>query len=456
MLLEVEACLGDAERRALRRQLPDVFEPAPVRSGGRDVVRPEARLCDKLTGRDEAVFDWLERRVLPLLPGGAELLRTHYDLLRYRPGGFFAPHVDFSPLGAERVQVCQALLCLSEAPCGGGETAYFQDGARRASAASKTPGGLLVLAAGVRHEGCLVTSGEKLVLKFDVLARVPGEVDCRCTDGELRCRRATLLRSSYLAGLLRFRGERRLAVDLSVRELADVCAHLEARGSARGSARELHARLRYMAEADATALTAEEFELLGSHTCLRTEDGDAARRWLALAAHADFAFLHVVCWVVYDDEDYSFSHGARLQRCVALGPSGRALLSWEEEAVVLLGCGGSAHDPPQEPEEVVDAFILRALKEQEESGYRGAFPTEPAARETAPYLQLDSAGAELLVALAHRSPLLGRPDGEPVGPRKWLDLSRASVEENCNDGDGALVYCYHHVGYYSEWWLVKR
>lgn len=492
MLVEVETCIDVHERLALLRLLPIDFAPAAVWTRGsagkrgEDVVREQERLCDKLTARDEVVFEWLQLHVMPLLPSGAEILRTHYDLLRYRPGGFFAPHVDFSPLAATGVDVCQALLCLSAAPCGGGETAFFEQvGAasgeaapaeRRISLASKTPGGLLVLAGGVRHEGCLVTSGEKLVLKFDVVApRLAEAIKLRCVDGALRCGIVLLQRSSYLSSLLNFarrvEGAHTAVLDMTVRELAAVCNHLAGLGN---PTPQLHARLAYMAEADATVLTAEELALMHHKSCLRTEDGDAARRWLGLAHHPDFAFLNVICWAIYDEEDFAFLNASPLC-CVALGPSGQPLMGWteEEELPSVLGTGGSVRERAsgasseaalvRDPEEVADQFILRCLKEQEERGDRGGFPlgtlSAAAGAHQAldqPYLSLHATAAKTLIDLAHRSPLLGRPDGQFADARKWLTLTRHVVEDYCNDGDGEAITAYHHVGFFSEWWLLKR
>jgi prolyl 4-hydroxylase len=117
---------------------------------------------------------------LPKLVRQRELVRFNerWRFYRYRPGQTFQPHRDGSYLSLETYEQSEVtFLIYPNDEVTGGETRFFADiehVARRAPylTVNPTTGAALVFLHSIWHEGAVVQSGEKHVLRTDVMYKL--------------------------------------------------------------------------------------------------------------------------------------------------------------------------------------------------------------------------------------------------------------------------------------------
>lgn len=152
------------------------YEPGTV--GG--VVAEGIRNNERVFIDDKALADSLFDRAAPWLPkliDGRCLVRFNerWRLYRYQPGQTFQPHRDGSYLSLETFQKSEItfLIYLNEEMTGG-ETQFFADMEQTARgypylSVKPETGAALVFLHTIWHEGAVVQSGQKNVLRTDVL-----------------------------------------------------------------------------------------------------------------------------------------------------------------------------------------------------------------------------------------------------------------------------------------------
>ena len=172
----------------------------------------DLRKSQKLNITNRDLFDFLDTDLLPKINTGPvqfKLVRDELELIRYETGGYFKPHQDFVHFISNQIKTYAGILCL-QGNCQGGETVlHLPDPVPIRQ--TKTPNGLLIVRNEVLHEGAEVLEGQKIILKFNLLAtladvkiiRVTFKDDPRC----LYLDETTINRypNSYLASALRFK-----------------------------------------------------------------------------------------------------------------------------------------------------------------------------------------------------------------------------------------------------------
>lgn len=172
--------LSDDECAALiRRSEGLTYEVGTV--GG--MVSQEIRNNERVLLDDTPLADVLFRRAAPWLPQVVEhrnLVRFNerWRFYRYRPGQTFQPHRDGSYMRLETYEKSEVtfLIYLND-NVAGGETRFFADMdqvARRSPylTVNPTTGAALVFLHSIWHEGAVVQSGEKYVLRTDVMYKL--------------------------------------------------------------------------------------------------------------------------------------------------------------------------------------------------------------------------------------------------------------------------------------------
>jgi hypothetical protein len=160
-------------KEKLSEELPKLSPCSEVysRSLKQDLRSPDIRLCSRVTGNREDVFQFIENILMPLLlPGMATAVcRSHYDVIQYNVGEYFGLHRDFERVRGAAIQYF-ALFSIADADCKGGETGVTDnDGITHWLDAATKPNGALVCRGDLRHQGASVTGGQKTVLKFDFI-----------------------------------------------------------------------------------------------------------------------------------------------------------------------------------------------------------------------------------------------------------------------------------------------
>lgn len=147
------------------------------------VVAEGIRNNERVLVDDKALADTLFQRAASWLPPVIEHrhlvgFNERWRFYRYRPGQTFQPHRDGSYLSLETYEKSEVtfLIYLNEDILGG-ETRFFADMdqvARRCPylTVKPTTGAALVFLHTIWHEGAVVESGEKYVLRTDVMYKL--------------------------------------------------------------------------------------------------------------------------------------------------------------------------------------------------------------------------------------------------------------------------------------------
>ncbi|MDF0675542.1 MAG: 2OG-Fe(II) oxygenase [Nitrospira sp.] len=147
------------------------------------VVAEGVRSNERVLVDDKPLADALFRRAAPWLPEVVESRRLvgfneRWRFYRYRPGQTFQPHRDGSYMSLETSQKSEVtfLMYLND-EMSGGETRFFADmehvvrGCPYLTVKPMT-GAALVFLHSIWHEGAVVRSGEKYVLRTDVMYKL--------------------------------------------------------------------------------------------------------------------------------------------------------------------------------------------------------------------------------------------------------------------------------------------
>jgi len=169
--LSVDECVT-----LIHRSEESTYEMGTV--GG--VIAEGMRNNERVLIDDKSFADTMFHRAAPWLPSevdGHRLVRFNerWRFYRYRPGQTFQPHRDGSYLSFqthEQSEVTFMVYLNSEMT--GGETRFFMDGEQAMHryhylSVKPTTGPALIFLHSIWHEGAIVHSGEKYVLRTDVM-----------------------------------------------------------------------------------------------------------------------------------------------------------------------------------------------------------------------------------------------------------------------------------------------
>lgn len=148
-------------------------QAAPISTAHGAVMRPDVRNNDRVMLDDpatsELLFNRLRSQLPPVLESEWELvgLNERLRFYRYRPGQRFAPHFDGCFRRSDAEQSFLTVLVYLNTCEGGGATRLLDLELDVAPA----PGRCLLFNHHLLHEGAVVTSGEKYVVRSDVMYR---------------------------------------------------------------------------------------------------------------------------------------------------------------------------------------------------------------------------------------------------------------------------------------------
>lgn len=148
-------------------------EAAPISTATGAIMRPDVRNNDRVMLDDPATSELLFGRLGPHLPPVLERewalagLNERLRFYRYRLGQRFAPHFDGCFRRSDAEQSFLTVLVYLNTCAGGGATRLIDLDLEVAPA----PGRCLLFNHHLLHEGAVVTSGEKYVVRSDVMYR---------------------------------------------------------------------------------------------------------------------------------------------------------------------------------------------------------------------------------------------------------------------------------------------
>lgn len=176
-LLSAEECkqwINAAEQRG--------FQAALLNTGAGEILAEDVRKCRRCMIDDTSVAAELYRRFMHLLPQNLPSvtykpveLNERFRILKYTPGGFFAPHFDGSycrPSGhANEGDFSKyTLLIYLQANDGGCGTRLYGDDGSSYDVVPE-PGRGLLFSHSIEHEGLMLTTGHKYIVRTDVMCR---------------------------------------------------------------------------------------------------------------------------------------------------------------------------------------------------------------------------------------------------------------------------------------------
>lgn len=163
----------------IRRSEAFSYETGTV--GG--VIAEGLRNNERVLFDDKLLADSLFQRAAPWLPNkveGHHLVRFNerWRFYRYRPGQTFQPHLDGAYLSFQTYEQSEVTFMIYlNHEMTGGETRFFEDADQAMHghpylAVKPTTGTALVFLHSIWHEGAVVLSGEKYVLRTDVMYKL--------------------------------------------------------------------------------------------------------------------------------------------------------------------------------------------------------------------------------------------------------------------------------------------
>jgi predicted 2-oxoglutarate/Fe(II)-dependent dioxygenase YbiX len=171
LVFAIPALMSAAECAAMIARIEQLGpEAAPITTAAGFVMRPDIRNNTRVMFDDPALAAELFSRIgdaapAPLFGRTPAGVNERFRCYRYAPGQRFAPHHD----GAFRRSADEAseltLMVYLNDDFGGGQTAFLDHGI----AVWPRAGTALLFQHGLLHEGAVVTSGIKYVLRSDVM-----------------------------------------------------------------------------------------------------------------------------------------------------------------------------------------------------------------------------------------------------------------------------------------------
>ncbi len=169
----VEDILSASECAAFRQRMDELgCTPAPITTASGFQMRPDIRNNTRVIIEDVPLAAELFRRIEPHLPpklrhmrpfGANERLRCY----RYDRGERFAPHYDGAFQRSDEEESLLTFMVYLNDDFDGGATAFHH---YRTSVTPKT-GMALLFQHRLLHEGCVIESGVKYVLRSDIMYR---------------------------------------------------------------------------------------------------------------------------------------------------------------------------------------------------------------------------------------------------------------------------------------------
>lgn len=166
---ECQAFIEDSERRG--------FAPAPITTAGGPVMETRVRNNTRVMYDDPSLAERLWERLRPVVPARIQWreaigVNERFRFYRYEPGQRFKKHFDgcFRRSGVER-SVLTFMVYLNDGFEGGHTNFYDLDDRRRFSIQPEAGLALLFIHEQL-HEGAILHSGRKYVLRSDVMYRI--------------------------------------------------------------------------------------------------------------------------------------------------------------------------------------------------------------------------------------------------------------------------------------------
>jgi len=173
-ILTVKNVLTPAEcQNLIQRIEAGKPEVASINTSAGTRVDRDVRNNDRVMFEDAALAQTLYERVRPQAPpqihglalvGANELFRCY----RYKPGMRFAPHADGAFIRSDLEQSCYSFLVYLNSGFGGGATTFIT---KPAVVIQPEIGMALLFQHPIIHEGSVVTSGVKYVVRSDLMYR---------------------------------------------------------------------------------------------------------------------------------------------------------------------------------------------------------------------------------------------------------------------------------------------
>lgn len=171
LVFSIDGVLTEAESTQMIARVEDLGpEAAPITTGAGFVMRPDIRNNTRVIFDEPSLAAVLFERIREFVP--AQLfgrrpvgVNERFRCYRYEPGQRFAPHYDGAyQRSADECSELTFMVYLNEG-FEGGTTAFHDFGVE----AIPRTGAALLFQHRLLHEGCVVRSGRKYVLRSDVM-----------------------------------------------------------------------------------------------------------------------------------------------------------------------------------------------------------------------------------------------------------------------------------------------
>ncbi len=175
LLFTVPALLTETECRDFIERIEAAGPlPAPISTSRGPVMRSEVRNNDRVIFDDRRLAAELFERLFEHVPKSLLRMRVagvneHFRCYRYQPGQRFALHGDGTYARSQTERSLLTCLIYLNQDFAGGETAFPE----QRQCIQPRSGTALFFQHPILHEGCVVRSGIKYVLRTDIMYRTP-------------------------------------------------------------------------------------------------------------------------------------------------------------------------------------------------------------------------------------------------------------------------------------------
>jgi prolyl 4-hydroxylase len=167
----VDGIMSPEECAALQKRMDELgCTPAPITTARGFVMRPDIRNNTRVIIDDVPLAAELYRRIEPHLPAGLGDMRSvganeRFRCYRYEPGQRFAPHYDGAFHRSDEEESLLTFMVYLNDDFEGGATEFHH---YQTAVVPKT-GTALLFQHRLLHEGCVIHSGVKYVLRSDIM-----------------------------------------------------------------------------------------------------------------------------------------------------------------------------------------------------------------------------------------------------------------------------------------------
>jgi hypothetical protein len=174
------------------------------------IVDQTKRKSQRYIFNDDETYGFLDKVFVTNLNSKVKFMKFYLekneiDIIRYKKGDFFKKHKDLNRYNTQNIFSYTLIYCLM-GTCQGGGTDVWIDDRRLTATTSKTTNGLVLFHNKLEHQGRLVRSGIKMIMKLNIIgiyvADLPKTIQLKYKKSIIPILKTTLAIDTMISGLV--------------------------------------------------------------------------------------------------------------------------------------------------------------------------------------------------------------------------------------------------------------